>query len=199
VHIVGGVAPVLPGSLEDMPWQHRLRRRWSPLRTGTQPPGIAARLARELAAARPAGELPAPLSSTRLVRWLDDNSLRHFVDDEGDVGRVWGGRLFYFFLFGHHQEILQVRGHWQREAAIERLGEILEFCNQWNTDRVWPKAYVRVSDLGRVHVVAEVAIDFEHGATDDQLGQTLRCGLSTGSMLFDALDEQYPDPVGLAP
>jgi hypothetical protein len=35
--------------------------------------------------------------------------------------------------------------------------------------------------------------------TDDQLDQLLQCGLSTGSMFFDSLDEYYPDPARLAP
>lgn len=144
-------------------------------------------------------DVAAPLSGDRLVRWLDDSSFSYFVDNDGDVGGMWRGRVFYFFLFGQRQEILQVRGHWQREGAIERLVEVLEFCNTWNTERIWPKAYVRVRDDGRVHVVGEVAVDFEHGATDDQLGQTLHCGLATGTMLFDALDQHYPDPVGQAP
>ncbi|MCL2454358.1 MAG: YbjN domain-containing protein [Micrococcales bacterium] len=173
-----------------MPWSSRLLRRWRSSHAVTAPAGTTG---------SSAPDLPAPLSSARLARWLSDGSYSYFVDDEGDVGGLWNGRLFYFFLFGQHQEILQVRGQWQREGAIERLPDILDYCNEWNTERIWPKAYVRVRDNGRVHVVGELAVDFEHGATDAQLSQTLRCGISTGSMLFDALDELYPDPVGMAP
>ena len=90
-----------------------------------------------------------------------------------------------------------MRGQWHREVAIERLEEVLDVCNEWNADRIWPKAYVRVRDNGLVHVVSEVATDLEHGATDAQLSQMLFCGLSTGSMFFDALDERYPDPAGV--
>lgn len=189
-----------------MQWSSRMRRWWSEhdprTATATGRHDVAALLVHEigheLGAALP-DETPAPLSDDRLVRWLTDSSFSYFVDDDGDVGGLWRGRVFYFFLFGEHREILQVRGHWQREAAIERLVEVLEFCNTWNTERIWPKAYVRVRDDGHVHVVGEVAVDFEHGATDDQLSQTLHCGLATGTMLFDALDEHYPDPVGRAP
>src|SRR3712207_7234969 len=60
----------------------------------------------------------------------------------GDLGGLWRGRLFYFFMFGDRSEILQVRGQWNREASIERLEEVLEACNEWNADRIWPKAYV---------------------------------------------------------
>lgn len=160
---------------------------------------VTALLARELGVAEPASELPVPLAPGRIATWLADNQFSYFVDSDGDLGGLWRGRLFYFFLFGERQEILQVRGQWHRELTIERLSEVLELCNDWNAERIWPKAYARVRDNGRVHVVTEVAVDFEHGATDEQLSQTLFCGLSTATMLFDALDEQYVDPAGTAP
>ncbi len=189
-----------------MRWSSRMRRWWSArdLRApggaaapGTRPDVPAGGTSPVAAPALPGRA--APLSDDRLVQWLTDSSFSYFVDNDGDVGGLWRGRVFYFFLFGQHREILQVRGHWQREGAIERLLEVLEFCNTWNTERIWPKAYVRVRDDGHVHVVGEVAVDFEHGATDDQLSQSLRCGLATGTMLFDALDQHYPDPVRQAP
>jgi hypothetical protein len=157
-------------------------------------------LARELGAVQIADDaVPTPVTPARVAEWFSNHEFSYFVDNDGDLGGLWRGRLFYFFLFGEHSEILQVRGQWHREVAIERLEEVLDVCNEWNADRIWPKAYVRVRDNGMVHVVAEVATDLEHGVTDDQLNQLLFCGLSTGSMFFDALDELYPDPAGVAP
>ncbi len=141
----------------------------------------------------------APVSAQRIMAWLADHHFSYFVDDEGDVGALWRGRPFSFFLFGDHQEIFQVRGQWNREVAIERLEEVLERCNEWNADRIWPKTYVRVRDNGRIHVVTEVSTDLEPGVTDAQLGQLLQCGLSTAMVFMDSLDEAYPDPVGRAP
>jgi hypothetical protein len=160
---------------------------------------VADLIARELGVVEPVAEVPAPVSPARIAAWMTANGFSYFVDSDGDLGGMWRGRLFYFFLFGEHSEILQVRGQWQREVTIERMTEILDICNEWNAERIWPKAYVRVRDNGRVHVVSEVAIDLEHGATDAQLHQALFCGLSTGSMFFDSLEERYPDPVGVAP
>ncbi|RHA43805.1 type III secretion system chaperone family protein [Cellulomonas rhizosphaerae] len=160
---------------------------------------VAELLARELGVADPATDNPAPVTPARIAAWMTDNQFSYFVDNDGDLGGLWRGRLFYFFLFGEKAEILQVRGQWHREIAIERLEEVLDICNEWNADRIWPKAYVRVRDNGRVHVVSEVATDLEHGVNDAQLSQMLFCGLSTGSMFFDALDERYPDPAGGAP
>ena len=143
--------------------------------------------------------VPRPLTADRLRAWFAGHGYTYFVDDDGDVGGLWRGRLFYFFLFGQKQEILQVRGVWNREFAIERLTEVLEVCNEWNADKIWPKAYVRVRDDGMVHATCEVATDLEHGVTDAQLGQLLHCGLSSASVFFDTLDELYPDPAAQAP
>ena len=154
-------------------------------------------LARELGAQ--GDDPPTPVTTERIAQWFVRNDFSYFVDSDGDLGGLWRGRLFYFFLFGEESEILQVRGQWNREVAIERLEEVLDACNEWNADRIWPKAYVRVRDNGMVHVITEVATDLEHGVTDDQLNQLLFCGLSTGSMFFDAIDELYPDPAGVAP
>lgn len=142
---------------------------------------------------------PTPLVLDRIVEWITDSGYSYFVDSDGDVGGLWHGRLFYFLLFGSDDEILQVRGQWNRDLAIERLEEVLEFCNDWNADRIWPKTYTRVRDNGMIQVFTEVTVDLEHGVTDDQLDQMLQCGLSTGSMFFDALDEFYPDPARQAP
>ena len=156
-------------------------------------------LTREPGASPYPDDVPSPLTIARIVAWFEANQFSYFVDNDGDIGGLWRGRLFYFFLFGDQSEILQVRGQWNREVAIERLEAVLEACNEWNADRIWPKAYVRVRDNGMVHVIAEVATDLEHGVTDAQLGQLLNCGLSTANVMFDTLDGLYPDPAAVAP
>jgi len=160
---------------------------------------VAELLVRELGATQVAPDVPTPVTPARITAWFRRNELSYFVDNDGDLGGLWRGRLYYFFLFGDESEILQIRGQWHREVAIERLEEVLNACNEWNAERIWPKAYVRVRDNGMVHVIAEIATDLEHGVTDDQLNQLLFCGLSTGSMFFDSIDELYPDPAAMAP
>jgi hypothetical protein len=140
-----------------------------------------------------------PLTRDRIVAWLEDSGFTYFIDSDGDVGGVWHGWMFYFLALGEHGEVLQVRGQWHRALTIERLEEVLEVCNEWNAERIWPKAYVRVRDDGTVVVCADVTVDVEHGANDDQLDQLLQCGLTTGSMFFEHLDEVFPDPLLGAP
>lgn len=142
---------------------------------------------------------PTPLTPERIIAWFKDNDFHYFTDDDGDIGGLWKGRLFFFFLLGEKKEILQVRGQWHREIALERLQEVLDACEEWNAERIWPKAYARVRDNGMVNVVAETSTDLEHGATDKQLDQLLQCGLSSANRFFDAIDEMYPDPAAVAP
>lgn len=158
-------------------------------------------LARELGVLADRAPEPGvtPVTRARVIEWITDYGYSYFVDSDGDVGGLWHSRLFYFLLFGAQTEILQVRGQWNREITIERIEEVLDFCNDWNTDRIWPKAYFRVRDNGMIQVYAEVSVDLEHGATDEQLDRLLACGLSTSAMLFDTLDGLYPDPATVAP
>jgi hypothetical protein len=143
----------------------------------------------------PAGMPVSPLSRARVERWLESSGFTYFVDSDGDVGGLWHGWLFYFLVLGEDSQVLQVRGQWHRDLAIDRLEEILEVCNAWNAERIWPKTYVRVRDDGSVVVCGEVTVDVGHGVHDDQLDQLLQCGLSTGSMFFEHLDGMFPDPL----
>ena len=183
--------------------EHHVPRTGPPL----DDPGLQARIESAIlrSASRSAAQVPdpalvpAPLSSDRIVAWLERNGFAYFTDSDGDVGGLWHGRLFYFLVLGDKDEVLQVRGQWQREATIERLGVILEALNEWNADHIWPKAYTRVRDDGSVVVCGETTTDVETGLTDDQLAQLLQCGLATASMLFDSLDAAFPDPLRVAP
>ncbi|WP_332901607.1 YbjN domain-containing protein [Isoptericola haloaureus] len=146
-----------------------------------------------------AGATPRPVTRERVSAWLDSSGFTYAVDNDGDPGGIWHGRQFSFLVLGDEGEVLQVRGQWHRQATIERLGEILDVCNAWNAERIWPTTYARVRDDGAVVICAEVTTSLEHGATDDQLGQLLECGLSTGVMFFEHLDSVFPDPLQVAP
>ncbi|MCA5893182.1 YbjN domain-containing protein [Isoptericola sp. NEAU-Y5] len=136
-----------------------------------------------------------PLTRDRVTAWLERSGFSYFVDSDGDVGGLWHGWLFYFLVLGEHSDVLQVRGQWHRDLTIERLEDVLELCNEWNAERIWPKTYARVRDDGTIVVCAEVTADIGGGVTDDQLDQLLQCGLSTGSMFFQHLDTTFPDPL----
>ena len=117
---------------------------------------------------------------------LDARGFNYFVDADGDVAGNFQGNLIYFFRIGEQQEMLQVRAMVQHIFGIDEVLRLYEFCNAWNHDRLWPKAYVHVNDDGTVNVIGEVLADWEKGVSPEQLDQVLICGIATGCQLADA-------------
>ncbi|GAA0550755.1 hypothetical protein GCM10010172_36160 [Paractinoplanes ferrugineus] len=125
---------------------------------------------------------------------LDKHGYTYMVDADGDVVGNFQGNLIYFFQIGDHGEMLQVRAMVQHVFGMEEVTRLYEFCNSWNHDRLWPKAYVHIQDDGVVNVIGEVLADWEHGVSDEQLDQVMICGIATGCQLSDAvaLLRQHP-------
>lgn len=153
----------------------------------------------------PAGLSPPPLAFTALPRPVDRDRIgqcltargyRYVVDPDGDLTGTWNAHRFWFLLLGEERDVVQVRGRWARTLPPDQRRPALLALNDWNRERIWPKSYLREEE-GRLAVYAEVSVDLEAGATDDQLDQILTCGLGTGVQLFKALDNQVPgdDPV----
>ncbi|WP_346774937.1 YbjN domain-containing protein [Cellulomonas sp. IC4_254] len=134
---------------------------------------------------------PQPLSHQRIIDVLDAREMNYGVDDDGDIGGYWDGHLFYFFRLGGQQEYLQTRGRWNRRVGIDQYARVVDLVNTWNSEKLWPKGYVRAED-DVVGVYAEHTVDYEHGATDEQIDLHLACGITTALSLFEHLDEQFP-------
>ncbi|AEE44257.1 YbjN domain-containing protein [Cellulomonas fimi] len=147
-------------------------------------------------ASGPAGVL-APLSAERITGYLDANGMRYGVDDDGDIGGYWDGHLFFFFRLGEGEELLQIRGRWNRRVEVSELDAMLRLVNDWNADRLWPKLYVRVEEdvLG---VYAEHTVDYRHGVTDEQIDLHVTATFSTALAFFERLDEAYPEQAAAA-
>ncbi|MFC8192402.1 YbjN domain-containing protein [Cellulomonas sp. NPDC057328] len=144
------------------------------------------------------GELPRLLTRDRVADYLLARGYRFLVDEDGDLTGTWDGSRFWFLLLGEQQEILQVRGRWHRTLPLEQRRALALAINDWNRERIWPKAYVREED-GVLAVYAEVSADLEPGVTDVQLAQLLACGLGTGVQLFAALEPVVPGEGGTPP
>lgn len=136
-----------------------------------------------------------PVTRERILAGLKrrgDNVLRN---DQGQLCGLWGGRFFVFHLTGGG--IFQVRGEWPRTANVERVPHLLATTDSWNASQSHPKSYLRVSDDGAVHVIAEVSVLVSSGLTDAQIDHYLRVGLGSISTFFNDLDQRYPDPLSL--
>ena len=134
-----------------------------------------------------------PLTHEMITAALDARGFSYFVDADGDLAGNFQGNLVYFFRLGEQHEMLQIRALVQHVFGIEDVLRLYEFCNAWNHDRLWPKAYVHVNDDGTVNVIGEVMADWERGVTLEQLDQVLICGVATGCQLADAVAELRED------
>jgi hypothetical protein len=130
-----------------------------------------------------------PLTNELISAVLDARGYQFFTDSDGDIGGRWDDHMIYFFRFGTDGEVLQVRilvGHTFTTADVPKL---YAFCNEWNHDRLWPKAYVHVYDDGMVRVCGEVMADLTAGVAFDQLTQLIECGIETGLHMAEAVEE----------
>ncbi|WP_423465162.1 YbjN domain-containing protein [Promicromonospora sp. MS192] len=136
---------------------------------------------------------PRPLTTQRVGDDLSRRGYRFRIDDDGDVTGTWDGNRFWFLLLGEHDEILQVRGRWAGALPPAARLAVLQAANDWNRERIWPKVYTR-EEGGGLALYAEVSVDFEHGATEEQLAQTVSCGLVTASQFFSTVASLAPPP-----
>ncbi|GAA2544203.1 hypothetical protein GCM10010435_10850 [Winogradskya consettensis] len=127
-----------------------------------------------------------PLSNELISAALDAREFAYFTDDDGDIAGDWQSCHIYFFRVGKDGEIFQVRILTHTDFSTDDVPKLYAFCNAWNHDRLWPKAYVHTGDDGVVRVVGEVGADFEHGVTLEQLDQVMICGIATGVELAEA-------------
>ncbi|TQL04482.1 YbjN domain-containing protein [Cellulomonas sp. SLBN-39] len=139
----------------------------------------------------PDDEPPRPLTRDRVGEYLLARGYRFVVDEDGDLTGTWDGSRFWFLLLGDQHEILQVRGRWHRTVPLAQRAALALAVNDWNRERIWPKAYLREEE-GTLALYSEVSADLEPGVTDVQLAQLLACGLGTGVQLFAALEQILP-------
>ncbi|PFG33496.1 YbjN domain-containing protein [Sanguibacter antarcticus] len=136
-------------------------------------------------------EAPSLITRDRVSAYLHQRGYSSHFDDDGDITGTWDGNRFWFLLLGPGEEILQIRGRWHR--TLPQTGRIstLQTINDWNRERIWPKAYVRAEASG-LSLYTEVSVDFSPGATDDQLHQMVACGLGTAVQLFASVSAMLP-------
>ena len=80
-----------------------------------------------------------PLSADRIAAYLRAKELMFNRDDDGDVFINFDGNGFVLLATGEKREILVVRGAWQVTAPIEMRDRLVDLCNDWNRDKLWPK------------------------------------------------------------
>ncbi|MFE9693191.1 YbjN domain-containing protein [Micromonospora sp. NPDC005806] len=124
-----------------------------------------------------------PLTGGLLAAVLANRGYAVAEDADGDLVGRWAESQIWFHRRGADEELLQVRTIAGHRFGIQYLPALYAFCNAWNHDRLWPKAFVHVGEDGLAQVCGEVTTDLERGVTPHQLDQLIDRGISTGCQL----------------
>ncbi len=130
-----------------------------------------------------------PISQERLIEYFKSEEWNYFIDNEGDLGGTWNDNQYFFLFRGQNKELLHIQGRWHQALDIALLERVRDFIDAWHREKLWPKCYHRINDSGDIRVFSEVTIDYEHGATDEQLSLHVQCALGTSRQFYDALAE----------
>lgn len=134
-----------------------------------------------------------PLSRERVTAALDAEQWSYSIDEDGDIGGGWEYASFFFFVNGDHSELLCIRGTWRGILDAADYGRAIELCNEWNSEKFWPKTYARPDESGTIRIHIEHNVDFEQGVSDGQLTQQLICAVDTGMVFFEQVNEVFPE------
>ncbi|WP_076465992.1 YbjN domain-containing protein [Actinomyces mediterranea] len=132
-----------------------------------------------------------PISTERMALLFDTEGWHWRIDDDGDLGGMWDGSMFYFRLTGKDKEVLNIVSFMKGTYPRELRSDLLNHIEDWHRTKLWPKGYFREVPGDRLQVMAEVNVDYEHGATDAQLMQNFRCALGTTLQFFTSITEQF--------
>ncbi|MFV2100305.1 YbjN domain-containing protein [Micromonospora sp. LOL_024] len=124
-----------------------------------------------------------PLTNELVVAVLATRGHAVTTNAAGELVGHWAESHIWFLLAGDAGELLQVRTIATRTFPVEQVPSLHHFCNTWNRDRFWPKAFLHVADDGQARVCGEVIADLERGVTPHQLDRLLDRGISTGCRL----------------
>ncbi|SDY51438.1 Putative sensory transduction regulator [Micromonospora pattaloongensis] len=123
----------------------------------------------------------APLTVESIAAVLDARGDRYAVDADDVIRGRWADAYLHFDRLGERQEILHTRILAARQLPADRLADALEFCNAWNHDKVFPKAYVHDTGEGQLILAGDVTTDLEHGVTGAQLAVLIHATVATAT------------------
>jgi len=134
----------------------------------------------------------APLASARVTGLFDAHGWHYDVNDAGDIGGWWDGYWFVFAFRGKDKATFFPHAVWRRGLPGAKMPTLLRRANEWNNEHLWPRLCV-VRDDKELIVLADFAVDYSMGITDDQLDLHLRCAIDTMVSAFQWLDTQFPE------
>ena len=131
-----------------------------------------------------------------LIQQVMDATGAAYIADDGDIYGRWEQGLFHFTDLGgnEHDPVLQVHGTWERCLGEADVARAVTFCNEWNAENVWPKAYAQLDEEYRiVGIFGETTVDLSAGLTLELVRSVVHQGIETALGLFEAAAEAFPD------
>jgi Putative bacterial sensory transduction regulator len=125
-----------------------------------------------------------------LQQILDEYSLVHSLDDDGDLVVRWPTHSVYFFHYGERGEVLQARLYLDARFDVDIRPALTVLLDDWNRTKLFPKAYTVLPDDGMVAVCAEHVFDFEAGLTRAGLKYTIGTWIHSLLQFADWIAEQ---------
>jgi len=135
-------------------------------------------------------------SLTTLIQQVMDATGSAYIVEHGDIYGRWEQGLFHFTDLGsaEHDPVLQVHGTWERYLGEEAFARAATFCNEWNAENVWPKAYAQLDEEHRiVGIFGETTVDLSAVLTLELVRSVVHQGIETALGLFVAAAEAFPD------
>jgi hypothetical protein len=125
-----------------------------------------------------------------LQQILNEYSLVHSLDDDGDLVVRWPTHSVYFFHYGERGEVLQARLYLDARFDVDIRPALTVLLDDWNRTKLFPKAYTVLPDDGMVAVCAEHVFDFEAGLTRAGLKYTMGTWIHSLLQFADWIAEQ---------
>lgn len=91
------------------------------------------------------------------------------------------GQVFLFSLDPTGRQ-LSIRNVWDTDASFDETEPFFFLAaDTWNRERYFPTVYTSRSPVGTTQVVADYVVPCRHGLSDQQLIDSVRVGIATGS------------------
>ena len=140
---------------------------------------------------------PQPLTMDRITDLLEEKDITYFFDQEGDVMTLWDNGRVYFRLSGEDNSAMQVLGM-QSPLSPDVISpeDMVWFCNEWNRQRPFPKAYASFfgEESNREPALrGEQTFTYVAGVSPAQLEDDVMGSLALINRLFDKFTAEVKD------
>lgn len=129
---------------------------------------------------------------------LDDMHMTYKVDDDGDLVLVlnadddYGYNVVVFIMCCSDGDIINMIGVSAQKFSKNDFGELIVFCNKWNTERRWPAAYVMEGSNGNPEVKCRRCIDgFKYSVSDDFIKEIIKQMLAGTWQFYKELGKEF--------